>query len=280
MGYAALDVSRKLLVVELRPRSALFLLSVLQVPIFLAWALLAGQLGFGSDYWPPALASVALNIGANLAFMEAVRISPLSLTIPFLSLTPAFVSLLGVPLLREIPGPLQWLGIALTVAGAFWLNLSGGAEGTEGRQGLGAMLLRERGSALMVLVALLWSLAMPLDKIALGRAHASVHGLVLNAGVALGIGIAMSARGELGELRRARSVQPLLLVATFAGMVGMACLLLSLDYLWVGMAEILKRAIGSVLALLLGRALFAESIGAAKVAAVLLMAFGVLLVLA
>ena len=121
----------------------------------------------GADYWLPGLGSTIINVAANLAFIEAVRRSPLSLTIPLLSLTPVFTTLLAIPLLGEIPETRQWLGIAAVVVGAFWLNLS---RGSISLRNAWEAFGREPGSRLMVAVALMWSLAMPLDKMAVGAA--------------------------------------------------------------------------------------------------------------
>ncbi len=277
LGYSGLDLARKLLVSRMGAVPLLFYLSALQLPFFAAWIVAAGRLGpIPAAYWPPTLASVALNIGANLAFMEAVRVSPLALTIPFLSMTPVFATLLAVPFLGEMPSPLQWLGIVVVVAGALRLNLAAGARGT-----VRALLLAfwsERGSVLMVLTALLWSLAVPLDKLAMGIAGVEIHGFMLNGGVAAGMLARLAAARRLPELAQVRRAPWLTLVATLFSVVALALFLLALQELWVGVVETLKRALGSMLALVLGRLFFTEAVGPNQIGAVLVMAAGVALV--
>ena len=76
-----------------------------------------------SEYWLPGLTSVGLNWVANLAFLRALALSPLSVTIPLLSLTPVFTALLAIPLLGETPTALQSAEILAVVAGAFLIRL-------------------------------------------------------------------------------------------------------------------------------------------------------------
>ena len=61
--------------------------------------------------------------------------------------------------------------------------------------------------------------------------------------------------------------------------LGLGLLLMSLAYLWVAVAETVRRAVGSVAALVLGRWIFHEPITLAKVVGVALMSVGVALIL-
>ena len=118
LAFSGLDVLRKLLGARLEPLPLLVLLSGGSLPIFIVWAALEGSWGATGAYVLPGLGSVVLNVGANLSFLQAVRVSPLSLTIPYLSLTPVFATLLSVPLLGERPSGMQALGVVLVVGGA------------------------------------------------------------------------------------------------------------------------------------------------------------------
>ena len=111
-----------------------FLLTVAAAPLFAIWTAVDGMPAIQPGTRCPPSASVLLNIAANLMFFVALRTSALSVTIPLLSLTPVFTALLGIPMLGEVPTPLQWLGIVLVVAGAFALNLPAG----EARTGAGS----------------------------------------------------------------------------------------------------------------------------------------------
>ena len=277
VGFAAADLLRKALSHRIHPVPLLLALAAGMAPAFIAWWIWEGVALPTTGYWIPGLASMLLNVVANLIFLVAVRISPLSLTIPMLSLTPVFTSLLAIPLLGERPGGPEWLGIVAVVAGAFWLNVD--RRASEVGAPIWRRLGRERGSVLMVLVAALWSLAMPLDKLAVASATVAFHGAVLNVGVALVLVLVLvlaPAEGRLSEVRR----RPGLVAALVAvSILALGLQLIAITRVWVGLVETLKRAVGSLLALLSGRLFFDEAIDAQQVLAVLLMGFGVALVL-
>jgi len=276
LAFSLADIFRKLLAAWMRPVPLLFGLAAGMAPFFIAWHLQQGFSWPGSEYWLPGLSSTLINVGANLAFIEAVRRSPLSLTIPLLSLTPVFTTLLAIPLLGEVPESRQWLGIGAVVVGAFWLNFGRGIPSIVDAW---RAFLREPGSRLMVGVALMWSLAMPLDKMAVTVAGPSFHGIVLNVGVALALIVMATASGRLSELRDLRHRPGLLLFGVLLSVGALALQLLAIRVVWVGLVETLKRGIGSFLALLWGRLIFSEHLEPQRFVAVALMGLGVALIL-
>ena len=217
-----------------------------------------------------------INVVANLAFIEAVRRSPLSLTIPLLSLTPVFTAVLAIPMLGEVPEPRQWLGIGAVVVGAFWLNLSRGSVSIAEAWNA---FLREPGSRLMVAVSLMWSLAMPLDKLAVAAAGPSFHGVVLNVGVAVVLVLLATVRGRLSEFRDLRHRPGLLLSGILISVVALGLQLMAIKIVWVGFVETMKRGVGSFLALLWGRLVFDEKLEPQRFVAVAVMGIGVALIL-
>jgi len=276
LAFSGADISRKLLASWMRPVPLLFALAAGMAPFFVVWNLTEGAHLPGSEYWLPGLSSTLINVAANLAFIEAVRRSPLSLTVPLLSLTPVFTTLLAIPMLGEIPQPRQWLGIGAVVVGAFWLNLSRGSISV---QGAWKAFLREPGSRLMVGVSLMWSLAMPLDKLAVEAASPSFHGVVLNVGVAAALVLLATVRGRLAEFRDLRHRPGLLLFGILINVVALALQLMAIKIVWVGFVETMKRGVGSFLALFWGRVIFGETLEPQRFVAVGLMGIGVALVL-
>ena len=277
LSWAGVDLLRKLLVREIPPVALVFLLTLGSAPLFALWLAIEGAARPAPGYLAPALGSVLLNVVANLMFVQGMRIAPLSVTVPLLSLTPVFATLLAVPLLGERPSTLDMLGILLVVAGAIWLNaLPRGAKGGEGVEDR-----RERiGGALLVAVtALLWSLTIPLDKLAVERSGAPLHGLVLTGGVAVGTLVVLVVRGSLGELAAARRVPGVLALALVVSSAALGLQLLALPLMLVGTIETLKRGVGNFMALVSGRVFFGEPVTPGKVVAVLLMAVGVALIL-
>lgn len=269
LAWSAHDVSRKLLVGRVRPVPLAFLLTAAAAPLFAVWTAVDGMPAVQPGYALPAAASVLLNIVANLMFFAALRSSALSVIIPLLSLTPVFTALLGIPMLGEVPTPLQGLGILLVVAGAFALNLP--EERPYWRW--------DPGAALMTAVALLWSLTVPLDKMAMARASAPLHATVLCGGVAAAVFAMLVWQRRLGELAGLRHVKGVFALALVTSLLALGLQLLAIQQIWVGLMETLKRGIGNVSAVAFGRVVFGEPATLRKLLAVGLMAVGVGLIL-
>ena len=276
LAFSGADISRKLLASWIRPVPLLFALAAGMAPFFIAWHIREGASFPAPGYWFPGLSSTLINVVANLAFIEAVRRSPLSLTIPLLSLTPVFTALLAIPMLGETPEPRQWLGIGAVVVGAFWLNLGRGSVSL--RESWRAFL-REPGSRLMVGVSLMWSLAMPLDKMAVEVAGPSFHGVVLNVGVATALVLMATLRGRLSEFQDLRHRSGLLVAGILISVVALGLQLMAIKIVWVGFVETMKRGVGSFLALLWGRLIFGEALEPQRFVAVAVMGLGVALIL-
>ena len=117
-------------------------------------------------YWVAAL--LPFEILAMWLYMQAIRQSPLSLTLPYLAFTPVFNMLTAYLLLGEtvtLPG---FGGIMLVVCGAWLLNLESARAGrTLDVLAPFRAIVRERGSWLMLIVALLYSLTSVMGKGAL-----------------------------------------------------------------------------------------------------------------
>lgn len=109
------------------------------------------------------LGSLCINMAAFTLFSYAVKISPLSMTYPFLALTPVFLILSGYVFLGEMPGIYGIAGILLIVSGSYCLNIE---EMNKGFLGPFYAIKKEKGALIMILVAFLWSIASSLDKIA------------------------------------------------------------------------------------------------------------------
>src|SRR5262245_39658689 len=129
LAFAGLDLVRKLLAGRIESLALVLFMSLGAVP-FLAVLLISNGIDAPSPgYILPGLGALSMNFLGNLAFLKSLKLSPLSRTVPLLSLTPVFTALTAVPLLGELPAPTQALGIVLVVAGAVALNAEGSARG-------------------------------------------------------------------------------------------------------------------------------------------------------
>ena len=285
--WAGFDAARKHLGPAHGALPLLALLHTTQLPLFVGWILMNGSPAPPAGYWPWGGAVLVLNLTANGLFIGAVTRSPLSVTIPLLSLTPATTALLGIPLLGEIPALPQWAGIVLVVSGAAWLAILRGEPGaygperddSESHPSLLSRMKREPGVPMMAAVAVLWSLTGPMDKRALAFADLPVHATIQVGGIGLLTTAWLLASGRGRDLlvtgRRAWAVVGGALVG--AGAYGLQ--LLAIKLIFVSLVEAIKRAIGMTSALVLGRFTFGESISVPKVLAVVTMMAGTALLL-
>jgi drug/metabolite transporter (DMT)-like permease len=273
LGWSGLDLLRKLLLREVAPVALLLLLTLGAVPLFAAWVWIGGVAAPAPGYLAPALASVLLNVVAGLLFLQGMRLAPISVAIPLLSLTPVFTTLSAIPLLGERPSAGGVAGILLVIAGAIWLNWPRRPAGTAPAAGDPRRSLY--GAMMVAGTALLWSLTPPLDKMAVERAGALLHGLVLSGGVALAVFGVLAFQGGLGELGRARRVPGLLALALVVSAAALGLQLLAMPMIFVGTLETLKRGIGNCMSLVYGRLFFGEAVTPSKILAVGLMAAGV-----
>jgi drug/metabolite transporter (DMT)-like permease len=272
--WAGLDATRKLLASRVSAVALVIVLSLGQLPFHaLWWASDPGGIEL-VPYAAPGALEIVLNVVANLLFVRAVEVSPLSLTIPFLSFTPVFATVIAVPVLHETPSLVQGLGIGAVVLGALLLSSGRAVDlGLRRSDVLGA-LARERGALYMIVVALAWATTITLDKTALAHAALPVHAAIQNGGVGLILLLYLLGRRRGRELA-ALTHAPVPFAATVAFAAGgFAFQLLAIETLLVGVVETLKRAIGLVSALVLGRVHWHEPITPTKAAACVVMVAG------
>ena len=128
-------------------------------------------------FWGWMATALPLELLAMWLYMQAIRTSPLSLTLPYLAFTPAFNTLTGYVVLGET---ITWSGLAgimLVVLGAWLLNMKAAQNGI----GLNILapflaITQERGSRLMLIVAAIYSLTSVTSKGALLHANPAFFG--------------------------------------------------------------------------------------------------------
>lgn len=106
--------------------------------------------------------SLPLELVAIILYIKALSISPLSLTVPFLSFTPAFLLLTSPIMVDELPSITGIIGVMFVVFGAYALNIK------SIRMGLFypfRMLSKEKGTLLMIFVAFIYSITSNFGKL-------------------------------------------------------------------------------------------------------------------
>ena len=135
--------------------------SLYSLPLFVVTLLVAPRPALDAVFAWCLLLTLPINGVAFILHMKAIKMSPLSLTLPYLAFTPVFMILTGWIVLGETLNGWGILGIATTCIGSYVLNLA------PNQQRLSEpieSILREPGSRLMVFVAVLYSLGAVLGK--------------------------------------------------------------------------------------------------------------------
>jgi drug/metabolite transporter (DMT)-like permease len=136
------------------------------------------------EFFKASLSALPLEIIAIILYTKALKVSPLGLTLPFLSMTPFFLIGFSYILLGERVSVTGAAGIILIAIGGYTLNLG------KFRKGIlepFVAITREKGSVFMILVALIYSVTSSLGKKAIehssplffGTAYYSVLTIVL-----------------------------------------------------------------------------------------------------
>ena len=159
-------------------------------------AVVVGAPSFDRTFWLAAGGSLAINAVTSILYMRALALSPLSLVAPIVTLTPVFLLITSPLINREFPSLLGIIGVLVSVVGAYFLNAG---ERTHGWFAPFTALVRDRGSRAMLLVALMWSVSAPLDKVAVQHSSPLWYTAIINVSLALVL-LPLVIRG--GRIRR------------------------------------------------------------------------------
>jgi len=131
------------------------------LPILAAMLFLSSRPNLSSEFWRCIAILLPLEICAYFLFLKSIKISDLSLTFPFLGLTPLFSILTGWLILGERLTPVGVVGIILVSLGAYSMNINLLGQGI-----LAPIknIYHDRGSFLMVIVAFIFSITSTLGK--------------------------------------------------------------------------------------------------------------------
>src|SRR3972149_9859344 len=128
-----------------------------------------------STFLVTLMALLPLEVTALILYVKAIKISPLSLTVPFMALSPVFIIVIAFFMLHEAPDKSGFAGIALIAVGAYLLNASASKVGILGPiKAIG----KEKGSLLMIIVALIYAITSTLGKIAVTHSNPVFFGFI------------------------------------------------------------------------------------------------------
>lgn len=274
MFSALFDLTQKLLGRHLAPLPMVALLGIASLPLFLLPLGFMGLPPIAAAYWLPAGVAALFHFLSHLAFIQSVRLADFSLTVPLLSLTPVFTTLIAWLLLGETPPARTTCGILLVVLGAALLQRPASFSWPAF-----AASWRARGPWLMIATAALWSIALPLDKLAVASSSALFHGFFLTLAITAVALAVLAARREKLPVAALADCRGLFWGAFVFCAAALASQLFALSLTLAGVVETIKRGLGNLLAVLFGRMVFGEPTTAGKWLASAIMAFGVALIL-
>ena len=166
-SWATADAFTKRHLAHLNPWEMAVVRVAYSLPFLLPLLLFIPFPSLGKGFWEATFSLIPVELVATILYMEAIRSSPLSLSLPFLSFTPLFLTLTGLLLLGEWPSGMGFLGIGLVVLGGYLLNVGRGM----GVLGPVRRVISERGSWMMLLVAILYSYTSAMGKKAILYSH-------------------------------------------------------------------------------------------------------------
>ncbi|MFH1868043.1 MAG: DMT family transporter [Candidatus Omnitrophota bacterium] len=142
---------------------------IISAPILLFILFLIDIPKLDALFFQSLLILIPLEIAAYILYIKAIKHSPLSLTLPFLAMTPVFIILTGRIVLGETINRAGISGIAFVAIGAYLLNVhtlqSGFLEPLRS-------ISKERGSVYIIIVSFIYSITAVLGKLAINHSSA------------------------------------------------------------------------------------------------------------
>lgn len=178
------DVAGKKSMHQLSPYTVAWSMYIFSLPLLAAALFFVPVPEIGEQFWLALIAGSLLNTLANILYMNAIKLSDLSLTVPLVTFTPLFMLLTSPIIVGEFPSLWGIVGIVLIVGGSYSLNLKARSQGFLAPF---RALLREKGARLMLLVAFIWSLSSNFDKMGILNSSALYWAFLVNVGITIGI---------------------------------------------------------------------------------------------
>jgi len=235
------------------------------------------QEGGAGIVWAPFLLSLTIS-GVILSvcfllYFHAIKISDLSLVVPMLAFTPAYLMITSPLMLGEVPGFWGAMGILFIVLGSYVLNFR--------QRHIGfwepfRYLLKNKGSRMMLCVSLFFSISGNIDKIGVRSSSPAVWIFSLNLVIAVILGIVILIRVPRPVRDFSRAWRPLLLMGIFTA-VGLVAQMHAIRMTIVPYVIAVKRT-SVVMTSLLGLLWFKEDGIRERLTGVILMIFGLFII--
>ncbi len=137
---------------------------VFALPLLILLLLFIDIPSLDRTFWIAVVCALPLEIAAMILYTKALKVSPLSVTVPFLALTPLFLILMSNIILGEKVSLNGAIGIILMASGGYTLNIHAAKKDIAGPI---KAVFREKGSLMMIAVAFIYSITSSLGKMAI-----------------------------------------------------------------------------------------------------------------
>ena len=269
--WAAFDLTRKLTLEKISSINLLLIFTVTQLIIFFIWLFLEDFSINLTPYLLPGITLIIIGLFSALLFLKAIKQSDLSLTIPLLSLSPMFSSLFSFFFLNEQLSNIQYLGIFLIILGTLILY-SKKLTIYEIIKSF-KIILKNSSAKLMVLVSIIWSLTPVLDKICLKNSSINIHGFVQSLGM-ITLLIFLFKKDKV-QTENTKKNWRIILLTVFIGSTATILQFYAILTNFVPIMESIKRSIGQLSSVFLGKIFFNEEVKKTKVVGVITLSIGV-----
>jgi len=168
-----------------KPQVAAWAANVLSFPLLLGIFVLTEDIpSLGEGFAIALLCGGTLNILALIQFMRALQASDLSVTIPFITLTPVFLLVTSPLFFGEFPKPLELAGI---FSYCIWRLYDPYPRNGPWVPGPFAAILNQKGPRRMLSVAMIYSITSKIDKVGVLNSSPFFWSLSINAFMVIGL---------------------------------------------------------------------------------------------
>ena len=273
--WAAFDLTRKLTLEKISSINLLLIFTITQLIIFLIWLFFEDFSINLIPYLLPGITLIIIGLFSALLFLKAIKQSDLSLTIPLLSLSPMFSSLFSFFFLNEQLSNIQYLGIFLIILGTLILY-SKKLTIYEIIKSF-KIILKNSSAKLMVLVSIIWSLTPVLDKICLKNSSVNIHGFIQSLGMTTLL-IFLFKKDKV-QTQNTKKNWRIIFLTVFIGSTATILQFYAILTNYVPIMESIKRSIGQLSSVFLGKIFFNEEVNKPKVVGVIVLSIGVYFIL-
>ena len=269
--WAIFDLTRKLSLKKINSVNLLLIFTITQFIIFLIWIFIDNFSINLIPYLLPGIILIFVGLFSALLFLKAIQQSDLSLTIPLLSFSPMFSSIFSFFFLNEQLSKIQYFCVFLIIFGA--LILYSKKITLEEFLKSFKIILKNSSAKLMIIVSIIWSLTPVLDKLCLEHSSINFHGFIQSLGMIILL-IFLFKKDKVQTVNTKKNWR-LILLTVFVGSTATILQFYAILTIYVPIMESIKRSVGQLSSVFLGKIFFNEKINKPKVIGVIILSVGV-----